>query len=180
MKFYEKLIESKIVFDGKLLHIHSDTVLLPDGKTAVREWFEHRGASVIVAFDEDGKLIMVRQYRYPLGRETVELPAGKIDAGETPLECARRELKEETGYMAADFTEIARLSPAAAYTSEILYVFLAEGLLKGETSPDEDEFVETERWELSDALSAVDSGEIIDAKTQIGLMRYLRFIEQKK
>jgi len=178
MELIEKLIESKIVFDGHLLHIHSDTVLLPDGNKAKREWFEHRGASVIVAFDDDGRLIMVRQYRHPLGRATIELPAGKIDKGETPEECALRELSEETGLTAAKLTEIARLAPAAAYTSEILYIYLAEGLSERELSPDEDEFVSMEKWELCDVLDAIDKNEIIDAKTQIGVLRYLRYRER--
>lgn len=174
MDLTEKRLNSRPVFDGNLLHVRVDEVRLPNGSTATREWMEHRGAAVIVAFDEQGKLLLVRQYRYPLHGELLELPAGKIDAGETPEECAARELREETGYRAERLTLLGRLAPAAAYTSEILHVYLAEGLTACGQDLDEDEFLSVERWELSDALALLDRDELIDAKSQIGLLRYVR------
>lgn len=180
MDFTESRLSTRAVFDGKLLHVREDEVRLPDGKTAVREWMDHRGAAVIVAFDEEDRLLLVRQYRYPLQGELLELPAGKLDPGETPEQGAARELAEETGYAAGRLTLLGRLAPAAAYTSEVLYVYLAEELTLCGQHLDEDEFLAVERWRLEDALALLDEDELIDAKTQIGLLRYLRLQDQKR
>ena len=114
----ERRVSSKLVYDGKLLKVRSDTVRLPDGGTAQREFIEHPGAVAVIALTGAGELVMERQYRYPLGRDMIEIPAGKIDAGEDPLATARRELKEETGYSAAQWQHVATINIAIAYSNE--------------------------------------------------------------
>ena len=116
-------LDSKEVFSGKLLHVTSDSVLLENGKQAVREIIHHNGAAAVIAFDENNRLLMVRQYRYAIGQELLEIPAGKIDPGETPEQCAARELVEETGYRAGKLTELGVVYPIAAYSSETQYLF---------------------------------------------------------
>ena len=116
-------LDSKEVFSGKLLHVISDSVLLENGKQAVREIIHHNGAAAVIAFDENNRLLMVRQYRYAIGQELLEIPAGKIDPGETPEQCAARELVEETGYRAGKLTELGVVYPIAAYSSETQYLF---------------------------------------------------------
>lgn len=179
MDLTEKRLSTSRVFDGRLLHVRKDEVRLPNGETAVREWMEHRGAAVIVAFDEAGRLLLVRQYRYPMQCELLELPAGKLEPDEPPEEGARRELEEETGYRAGKLIFLGRLAPAAAYTSEVLYVYLAQELTPCGQHLDPDEFLSVERWQLEDVLALLDRDELIDAKTQIGLLRYLRFLKKK-
>jgi len=177
MDLTETRLASTPVFDGNLLHIRSDTVRLPNGKTATREWMHHRGACVIVAFDAAGRLLLVRQYRYPIGQTILELPAGKIDEGETPLECAARELEEETGCIAGRLTHFATMTPSPAYTDEMLYLFFAEDLTERGQHLDADEFLTVERMPLDEALALLDGDGLIDAKTQIGLLRWLRHRE---
>ena len=124
----EHRLSSRLVYDGKLLKVHSDTVRLPDGGTAEREFVEHPGAVAVIALTDAGELVMERQYRYPLGRDMIEIPAGKIDTGEDPLATARRELKEETGYTAAQWRHVATIHIAIAYSNERIEIYLAKGL----------------------------------------------------
>ncbi len=174
MDLTEKTLKAESVFDGVLLHLRRDTVELPNGDTATREWLKHNGASAVLAFDEEGKLLFVRQYRYPVRAVTLELPAGKLDEGEDPEACARRELEEETGYRADRLTLLAKMTPAAAYTTEVLYIYAAEELRRTHRHPDPDEFLNVVRMTTEEALARIESGEITDAKTQVGLLRYLR------
>lgn len=172
------LIETKVsserVFDGKLLHVRRDTVRLPDGKLATREHIVHPGAVLVVPVLPDGHLVVERQYRYPLDRVFVEFPAGKLDPGETRLDCARRELREEAGYEAATWTPLATIHTLVSYTNETIDLFVAEGLTHVGAALDEGEFVEIVSTSLDDMLSALDRGEITDAKTVAALLLYAR------
>ncbi|MGH8649501.1 MAG: NUDIX domain-containing protein, partial [Burkholderiales bacterium] len=157
------------VFDGKLLKVRSDTVRLPNGGTAEREWIEHPGAVAVIALTDAGELVMERQHRYALGRDMIEIPAGKIDAGEDPLATARRELQEETGYTAAQWLHIATIHIAIGYSNERIEIYLAKGLRHGAAKLDEEEFLEVLTLPLATALAWVREGRITDAKTVSGL-----------
>lgn len=168
---FEKKLESKEIFYGKVIHLTHDKVLLENGHETYREIMHHNGASVIIAFDEDDRLLMVRQFRYAIGEEVLELPAGKIDPGETPEQCAMRELIEETGYRAGKMTELGVIHPSVAYTNEAVYLFYAENLTKEQQKLDEDEFLTVEHIDFSQALDMVMNGEITDSKAQIGILK---------
>lgn len=167
--FSERKLTSTLVFDGKLLKVRSDTVRLPNGRIAEREYIEHPGAVAVIALTDAGELVMERQFRYPLGRDMIELPAGKIDPGEDPLDTARRELKEETGYTAEHWRHVATINIAIAYSTERIEIYLARGLKSGSTKLDDEEFLEVFTLPLATALDWVRNGKITDAKTVSGL-----------
>ncbi len=167
--FSERRLSGRLVYDGKLLKVHSDTVRLPDGGTAEREYVEHPGAVAVLALTDSGGLVMERQHRYPLGRDMIELPAGKIDPGEDPLATARRELKEETGYTAAQWRHVATIHIAIAYSNERIEIYLAKGLERGGAKLDDEEFLEVFDLPLATALAWVREGKITDSKTVAGL-----------
>lgn len=168
--FQEETLSSERVFDGLLLKVQRDRVRLPDGHAAVREWIAHPGAVVILAVLDNGKLLFVRQYRYPLRRVFLELPAGKIDPDEHPLDTARRELKEETGYKAKSWRHLGTLHTCIGYSDERIEIFLAHGLSYVGEQPDHGEILEIHEILLSDALLAVRDGEITDGKTVAALL----------
>ena len=160
------------IFRGTIVHLVRDTVTLPNGKSATREMMLHNGAVAIVPLFEDGTVLMEYQYRYPLGRVVYEIPAGKLDSPtEDHLEAAARELREETGYTAKKMTSLGVYVPSPAVLSERIEIFLAEGLTAGDTSPDEDEFLLTERRPLRELCEMVMRGEIEDGKTQVALLK---------
>lgn len=161
---------SECVFDGVLLHVRRDAVRLPDGRPAVREYVVHPGAVTILPLLDSGEILMERQFRYPLGRELYELPAGKIDPGETTLATARRELAEETGYVAREWRFLTTLHPLCAYSSERIELWLARGLAHEGRALDDGEFLETFPIALETALEWVREGRISDAKTIIGVL----------
>lgn len=172
---YEDIVESKLksenIFDGTLLHVRRDTVRLPNGKEAVREWIHHPGAAAVLPILPNGNVILVRQYRYPIGTVTLEVPAGKLDAaGEDPLHCAQRELSEETGYTAAQYDKLTTIATTVGFSNEYIHLYIARGLSAGKQHPDEDEFVNVLQIPFSEALNMVKSGEIVDSKTIISLM----------
>jgi ADP-ribose pyrophosphatase len=165
----ETRVTHEAVFDGVLLHVRRDTVRLPDGRPAVREYIEHPGAVTIVPILDSGELLMERQYRYPVGRELYELPAGKIDPGEATLGTAKRELLEETGYVAREWRRLTTFHPVVGYSTERIELWLARGLEHRGRTLDEGEFLETLPVALGTALEWVRTGRITDAKTIIGV-----------
>lgn len=163
--FEEKRISSQRIYEGAILNLRKDTVTAPKG-TAYREIVEHNGAVAIVPVTEEGKLVMVRQFRYPSGKILLEIPAGKIDKGETdPEKTARRELKEETGYTAETLHYLGQLNPSVAYTEEVIHLYAATGLTPGEPEFDDDEDLEILEYDYRDAYEMAASGKLVDAKT---------------
>ena len=173
----EQKVSSEDVFDGNLLHVKKDTVRLPNGNIACREWIKHPGASAVLPVTPEGRLIFVRQYRYPIQQVTLEIPAGKLDAeGEDPLDCAKRELSEETGYQAEKYTFLTKLATTVGFSNEFIYIYAAEGLTAGRQHPDEDEFINVCTLTMDEAMAKIRSGEICDAKsiTAVLLLRDLQ------
>lgn len=164
----ETQIESALAYDGSFLKVQRDIVALPDGKPTVREYIKHPGAVVVLPLFEDGTVLLERQFRYPLGRVFIEFPAGKIDANEDHLACAKRELQEETGYTATDWQYVCTIHNAIAYADEHLEIFLARGLTAGARRLDDGEFLDVFKAPLEEVLQWVREGKITDVKTIIG------------
>lgn len=162
-------LSSETVFRGSLLHVKRDRVRLPNGQEAGREYIVHPGAVLVVPQLPDGRLVFERQFRYPLGRAFIELPAGKIDPGEDILATGQRELLEETGYSARDWQYLAALHPCIGYSDEIIHIYLARGLTAGAHRRDHDEALQVFELSLEDAMAALRRGEITDGKTMIAL-----------
>ena len=175
----EKTINSEIIFHGELLELYRDEVLLPNGKTGNREWINHPGAICCIPILPNGKVGLIKQYRYALKKEMIELPAGKLDKSEIPEECALRELEEEIGYKAKNLTLLTNIHPAIGFANENMWLYLAENLIKTESSLDSDEFLELIPTKLENALEMVWSGKITDAKTIIGLLWAQRIFKTK-
>lgn len=171
---WETQVSSECVFDGKLLHVRRDSVRLPDGRLAVREYVVHPGAVLIVPVLDDGRLVVERQFRYPVGQVFVEFPAGKLDPGEAELVTAQRELAEETGYTADRWTPLGRIHSVVGYSNEAIDLFVAEGLTHVGGSLDDGEFLEIVTMSVDEMLAALDRGEITDAKTVTALLLYAR------
>ncbi|TCS39576.1 ADP-ribose pyrophosphatase [Paucimonas lemoignei] len=164
----ETLVDSELVYEGGFLKVRRDTVRLPDGKTSTREYFRHPGAVVILPVFEDGTVLLERQFRYPLDQVFLEFPAGKIEPGEDRLNCAQRELLEETGYTAKHWEFVCTIHNAIAYSDEFLEIYLARDLTAGERQLDDGEFLDVFRAPLADILEWVKEGKITDVKTIIG------------
>jgi ADP-ribose pyrophosphatase len=165
----EKFISGEVVFRGGFLRLHRDLVALPDGSKAVREYVRHPGAVAVVALTEEGGVVLERQHRYPLGRDFVEIPAGKLEPDEAHLETARRELLEETGYAAAGWTRLGLVHNAIGYSDEGIELWLATGLQMREAKLDAGEFLEIFTLPFEEALAMAADGRISDVKTIIGL-----------
>lgn len=164
----ETQVDSKLAYEGHFLKVQRDTVSLPDGKLTAREYIKHPGAVVILPLFEDGTVLLERQYRYPLHQVFIEYPAGKIDAGEDPLACAKRELQEETGYSATEWQHVCTIHNAIAYSDEHLEIYLARGLTAGEAKLDDGEFLEVFTAPVADMLTWIREGKVTDVKTVIG------------
>ena len=157
----EKTVDEKKIFDGKILRLYHDTVELPDGCRAMREYCRHNGGVCVLPVTDDGKIFLVRQYRYPHGKLTLEIPAGKLEDKDADIYAsAVRELREETGATSDNVTYLGKILPSPAILSEVIHLFLATDLSFGEKSPDDDEFLECEAVPFDDALGMVLSGEI--------------------
>ncbi len=179
MTFEEKTIETEMLYRGSVLNLRKDKVTVQNG-VSYREIIEHNGGAVIAAVTDEGKMVMVRQYRKPANRVVFEVPAGKIDPGEEPLATAARELKEETGYTADNIEFITSFYPTVGYSEEQLYLFLASGLTAGETSFDENEAIDLEEVEITMLHDMVMKGEIHDAKSMIAILMVYDLFNSKK
>ena len=170
LKLVENLMETDIKFVGRIFSVELDKVLLSDGRHSRREIVRHPGGACVVAMDSNQYIYMVRQYRLAFNRITLELPAGKLDTCEDPLSCAKRELFEETGIVAADWRELVTVMPSPGYTDELISIYLAEDLTRGEKNSDDGEFVSLVKLPLHEAMKMVLDGSIMDAKTCIGIL----------
>ena len=170
--FKETTASSELIFDGKVLHVYKDDINLPDGGKSIREYCKHNGAVAVVPLTRDGEVVCVRQYRYALDCVTLEIPAGKFDyIGEDHREAALRELREETGYTPGVLTDIGPLATSPALLTEIIYLYLAEDMIPGETDPDPDEFLEIVHIPLEELVDMILRGEVRDAKTQAAVLK---------
>ena len=176
----EKTLARSTAFQGCLLRLDVDTVQLPDGNTAPREYIRHPGGVGVVALTENKEVLLVRQYRYPYAEILTEIPAGKRDPGEEPLVTGMRELEEETGYRAATYTPLGTLYPTPGCCDEVVYLYLATDLTAADAHPDQDEFLEVERCPLDEMVARVLAGEITDAKTQIGILKTKLLLDSKE
>ena len=168
----EKTLFSKTIFDGKVIHLHLDDIILPDGKIGFREYCTHNGAVCVIPITDDNEVICVRQYRYAIRQHLLEIPAGKLDSpDENPDEAVRRELREETGATSDDVTFLGLYYGSPALIDEKIYMYLAEDISFVERSLDEDEFLDVEYVHISELLKMVMSGEIKDAKTQTAILK---------
>ena len=168
MDLYEKTLSSTSIYNGKVVKLFKDEIELPNGNTSFREVIKHPGGACVIAIEND-YIYFVKQFRYPFGKVLLEIPAGKLNEGENPEVCAIRELEEETGLIANKVELIHSFYPTPAYTSEIIYVYLANGLKKGTVNLDSDEFLNVEKIKVNAAIKMLLNGEIHDAKTIIAL-----------
>ncbi len=170
-KLAETRLSGEMVFDGRLLKVYNDEILLPNGETSRREYIKHVGAACVIPVTDDKRVAMVKQYRYPVGMPLLEIPAGKLDGkNEDPLNAAVRELKEETGAVAEKMTYLGKFYPTPAYTDEVIHMYLATGLDFGNASPDEDEFLEICFYSLEELVKMVLNGQICDGKTKTAIL----------
>lgn len=172
MPHTEAMLESKEIFNGRVIRVTLDKVQLEDGTTSTREVVHHHGGACVLPVDADGNVTMVRQFRYALGEELWELPAGKLEAGEDPFEAAKRELSEECGLTADTYTELGVVYPTVGYDSERIYLWAAEGLHTVGQHLDAGEFLDVVKMPFVQALGLVMDGTIKDSKTQIALLKY--------
>ena len=180
MNFEEKTLNEKIIYEGKIITVHVDEIELPDGKQAIREVVEHSGGVCVAALSDDGMLKFVRQSRYPYHRNLLELPAGKLEKGEDPLEAGIRELEEECGVVAKKVIPMGQVYPTVAYCSEIIHLFLATELETTNQHLDEGEFLDVIEISLEKAVEMVMNGEISDSKTVALVLKTARLKEEGK
>lgn len=166
----EQAVDRVELLRGHFLHVVRDTVCLPSGQQATREYVLHPGAVMVIGLLEDGQVVLERQYRHPMGQVMIEFPAGKLDPGESSLDCARRELREETGYRATEWAYAGRLSPTVAYSDEIIDIWFARGLTLGERRLDDGEFLDVFSATPQDVLAACRDGRLIDGKSLAGAL----------
>jgi ADP-ribose pyrophosphatase len=165
MEFYEKTLESRRIHEGRIINLREDTVELSNGSTSKREIVEHKGAVCVLPVLPDGRVIMVRQFRKPCEEALLEIPAGGLNAGEDPADCAKRELQEETNQDAGSITHLFSCFLAPGYSTELIHCYIAEDLIETQGTPDEDELLNVEIYTLEELLPMCDDGRIKDAKT---------------
>ena len=178
MECVEKRIDGELKYSGVIVRVRLDRAQLENGRIVLREVVEHPGGVGILPVDEEGNCYMVRQFRYPFSRRLLEIPAGKLEYGEDPLECAVRELGEETGFTAEELIPLGRCLTSPGFSSEVLHLYLARGLRAGKAHPDEDEFLNVEKYTFSELLAMADRNELEDGKTVIAVLRAARILKQ--
>ena len=171
MELFERKLREEEIFSGRIIHVHVDTVELPNGHTSTREVVNHPGGVGILALDEEDRVLTVTQYRYPYGRTLLEIPAGKLERGEDPYAAALRELREETGARAEKLTLLGEIYPTPGYCDEIIRIYFARDLSWGDTDPDDDEFLQVRRIPLEELAEEALAGRLQDAKTAIAVMK---------
>ncbi|MDE6182299.1 MAG: NUDIX hydrolase [Eubacteriales bacterium] len=176
MKKPYEIIKTEKIFQGKVFDITRDEITLPDGNTTLRETVLRGDATAIVPIDNDGNVILVRQYRHPALKEILEIPAGMLEKGEDPIECAKRELEEETSFKADELIHLTTIYPAVGICTEKIHIYLAKDLKQGKFNFDPDEFITIEKYSLDDAIELIYKGEIIDSKTIVGLLTCKKFL----
>lgn len=180
MELTEKTLSSKSVFDGRILHITLDEIELPDGKKSKREVVNHPGGVAVAALDDDNNLLFVRQFRYPYKEVVLELPAGKLEKGFTPLENGKRELYEETGAQGYSYISLGQLYPSPGYTSEIIHLYACRIKTQGNAKLDEGEFLNVEKIPLGKAVEMILNNQIPDAKTQVAVLKTAMLLKSGK
>ena len=180
MELYEKQLASKQIFDGKVVKLFVDDIELPNGKGAFREVVRHPGAVCVIPVTDEGEVIMVKQFRYPFSSVLLEIPAGKLEIGEDPLDAVKRELEEESGVVAENVEFIGMTYTTVAFTDEKIYTYMATGLSYTESHPDEDEFLEVVKIPLDTLVEMVMTGEIKDSKTQVAILKADRLLKERK
>lgn len=180
MELFEKKISSKQIFDGKIVKLFVDQVELPDGKVATREIVRHPGAVCVVPVTNEGEVVMVKQFRYPFESVLLEIPAGKLEPNEDPLEAVKRELEEESGAIAGKIQHIGELYTTVAIFDEKIQMYLATDLTFINAHPDQDEFLEVEKIPLNTLVDMIMNDEIKDAKTQIAILKAHKILEAKQ
>lgn len=178
-KFYEKSIKSDTIYDGKILKLRVDTVELVNKKYSKREIVDHQKGVGIIAFDEDNKLWMVKQYRKAIDRVTLEIPAGLVESNELPIETAKRELQEEVGFYPEKISYLFDMHASPGFTNDKLSFFLADNLVKSELEQDEDENVEASLYEVDDLYNMIENGELTDAKSIIAILYAMKLKNEK-
>lgn len=169
----EKTIKSRTIYQGKVVDLSVEEVILPNGRTTTREVVRHSGSVAIVPVVSDDEILLIQQYRKPVGEIILEIPAGRIEEGESLEECAKRELQEETGYDSFTLKKLTSLYPTPGYCNEVIHIFLAEGLRRGEGSCEEDEFIEQVILSRQEVVERIRKGEIRDSKTIVGVLLYI-------
>ncbi|MEQ6036495.1 NUDIX hydrolase [Staphylococcus saccharolyticus] len=173
MRLFEKTIDRTVIYNGKIIDLEVHDIELPDGSTSKRELIYHNGAVAVCAVTPENEVLLVKQFRKPIEKPLLEIPAGKLESGEDRIEAAKRELQEETGYIASDLELITDMYGSPGFSSEKLTIYFANQLIEGEMNLDEDEFVELHKLPIKDVKSMLDNKEIADAKTIIALQHLL-------
>lgn len=171
MEFFEKTLESKEIFDGRVINVTLDKIELQNGKYSTREVVNHPGGVCIAALNENNELYFVRQYRYPYHETVLELPAGKLEKGQTPLENGKRELKEEVGAVGKGYVSLGQLYPSPGYCAEIIHLYFCRVDSVGDACPDENEFLNVELIHIDKAVEMVLNNQIPDSKTQVAVLK---------
>lgn len=180
MEFFEKQITTETVYIGRIVNVRNDIAEIKNGKLVPREVVEHPGGVAVVAVNDHGYVMMVRQYRYPMEEELLEIPAGKLEYGEDHRDCAMRELSEETGCTAGKLIFLGSIYPSPGFSKEILYIYLATELVDGDMHLDEDEFLSVEAIQMDALVERIMAGEIKDGKTIIGILKAKKYLEQNQ
>lgn len=179
-KLEEKTIDTKRVYEGKIINLRVDTVLLPNGHETTREVVEHGGAACIVPVTEDGQIYMVRQFRYPFNEEVLEIPAGKMDPGEQRWDAANRELEEEIGHRATELTYLGEIRPSVAYLTEVIHMYMARGLVPTQQNLDDDEFLNVEKYPIDTLVDMIMQNELTDCKTIAAILKAKFLLDRER